>query len=752
MVSTVEPPGPSFARKALVRVGASALGAVIAGFLASLLETIWIRGATAEPPGFFRTWLAASGLIVPVALVVGIGVACASLFMHPLEPPSLGRLQKYVARATSQRRGELLIGFPLAALAVVVFLVLSARLSLVVLASEASAKASGAALGIVSSLLALGLCVAVVGLARALGPRFAAVELSPIVTLAAGMSAALVLIGVFVATGTTSGSGGTLAMFGVLKRPELDLRAPALLAVIALGAYLLPALLARLPLLVLTALPLLPLLVSFQASSSTLNERRISLSMERGAPLSKIVLGALRKSSDRDRDGFSARFGGGDCDDGRADVNPGADDVPGNGLDEDCSGRDAERVALSATPAASGKAAQQTALAALPKELNLVLITIDTLRYDLGFTGNPRPVSKNLDQLAKQSVVFENAYALASYTSKSLAPMLIGKYGSETHRGWSHFNRFEKIGPFPAGAAAEGGHPHAQRPGLLVLLPGRGRLRARLRRDRFVGSAQSHPDGGRPHGDRGQGERCRDRSALEARERRPAVLPLGALCRPPHRIRRARRVRFRLDQSGPVRQRSRVRRSSHRQAARFSEEERISPRTAVVVTSDHGEAFGEHGMIRHGFELWEELVRVPLIVQIPGILPQRIAARRSQIDLVPTVLELLRQPLPSGEDSDFVSGQSLLAEIVSPGGSPQKKIVFVDMAAGPNNAERQAFIENDLKLVASGGRALSLFDLAKDPAEKTDLLDDQALSDPVISRFKAFRRELRTVNVKPVPK
>jgi choline-sulfatase len=37
-----------------------------------------------------------------------------------------------------------------------------------------------------------------------------------------------------------------------------------------------------------------------------------------------------------------------------------------------------------------------------------------------------------------------------------------------------------------------------------------------------------------------------------------------------------------------------------------------------VVTSDHGEAFGEHGMWRHGFEVWEPLVRVPLLVYVPG--------------------------------------------------------------------------------------------------------------------------------------
>ncbi|MBK7585833.1 MAG: sulfatase-like hydrolase/transferase [Myxococcales bacterium] len=51
-------------------------------------------------------------------------------------------------------------------------------------------------------------------------------------------------------------------------------------------------------------------------------------------------------------------------------------------------------------------------------------------------------------------------------------------------------------------------------------------------------------------------------------------------------------------------------------------------RTAIVITSDHGEAFGEHGMLRHGFELWEELIWVPLIVYLPGLPPRKVGWSR----------------------------------------------------------------------------------------------------------------------------
>jgi choline-sulfatase len=184
----------------------------------------------------------------------------------------------------------------------------------------------------------------------------------------------------------------------------------------------------------------------------------------------------------------------------------------------------------------------------------------------------------------------------------------------------------------------------------------------------------------------------------------------------------------------------------------FIEKSEFGARTAIIVTSDHGEAFGEHGMIRHGFELWEELVRVPWIFKVPGAPPHHVTVPRSGIDLVPTLLELLRLKKPEAKGDDFVSGESLLLDLfMPPGYEPKPRMIFIDMAAGPNNAERQALIENDMKLTVTGGRPLGLYDLASDPQEKKDLLDDKARAAPVIARFKAFRRSLKEVVVRAAP-
>jgi choline-sulfatase len=171
-------------------------------------------------------------------------------------------------------------------------------------------------------------------------------------------------------------------------------------------------------------------------------------------------------------------------------------------------------------------------------------------------------------------------------------------------------------------------------------------------------------------------------------------------------------------------------------------------RTAVVITSDHGEAFGEHGMIRHGFELWEELVRVPLIIKVPGVPARRVSARRSAIDVVPTLLDLFKVPFVARAPNDFLSGQSLLPDLVRNGGADPERMVFIDMARGPHNAERQALIAGDLKLTASEGRVLGLYDLARDPGEKQDLSGDKQLVQPMRQKLSEVRSSLRRV---PMP-
>jgi hypothetical protein len=73
-------------------------------------------------------------------------------------------------------------------------------------------------------------------------------------------------------------------------------------------------------------------------------------------------------------------------------------------------------------------------------------------------------------------------------------------------------------------------------------------------------------------------------------------------------------------------------------------------RTVVAVTSDHGEAFGEHGLYFHKTGLHEEQIRVPLIVRSTGLPAGELPAPASHVDLLPTVCALAFWPLPAGLD------------------------------------------------------------------------------------------------------
>jgi arylsulfatase A-like enzyme len=160
-------------------------------------------------------------------------------------------------------------------------------------------------------------------------------------------------------------------------------------------------------------------------------------------------------------------------------------------------------------------------------------------------------------------------------------------------------------------------------------------------------------------------------------------------------------------------------------------------------------------MYRHGFEVWEPLVRVPLVVHVPGVKPRRVSARRSLIDLVPTMLELMHAPPPppkSDAGDDFVSGQSLLVDAFLPEGKEAaQRDVYVDMPAGPFNDARRALIHGDQKLIVSGDRRFALYDLASDPNEERDLAEQGDAKDGPVKemkdRYAAFKARLREVKV-----
>jgi arylsulfatase A-like enzyme len=169
----------------------------------------------------------------------------------------------------------------------------------------------------------------------------------------------------------------------------------------------------------------------------------------------------------------------------------------------------------------------------------------------------------------------------------------------------------------------------------------------------------------------------------------------------------------------------------------FLAEEGLEEDTLVVLTSDHGEEFQEHGGLLHGRTQYQELLAVPLILAGPGIPRGRVVAEPvSLVDLLPTVLARLGIPLAHGVDGlDLAPTWSGL-------GLPPRALFG---EADHNNVvdgqpvidiKRMARVGNDkLHLDRSDGR-VSLFDLARDPREE----HDRAGADPERARF--LRAEL----------
>jgi arylsulfatase A-like enzyme len=146
-------------------------------------------------------------------------------------------------------------------------------------------------------------------------------------------------------------------------------------------------------------------------------------------------------------------------------------------------------------------------------------------------------------------------------------------------------------------------------------------------------------------------------------------------------------------------------------------------RTIVVVHADHGEEFGEHGGQHHGSSLFEEQIRVPLVIRVPGAAPRRCDTAAGLVDILPTVLEI--QGIDAGDD---LHGKSLVREILGLERDRPAAPVFAQIReSGAIGVRLDCVREGRWKLLAdriTGSRRL--YDLERDPAERSDT----AASDP----------------------
>jgi arylsulfatase A-like enzyme len=364
---------------------------------------------------------------------------------------------------------------------------------------------------------------------------------------------------------------------------------------------------------------------------------------------------------------------------------------------------------VTAAPRAS--AAPAAAAPALPSDANVLLVSIDSLRADMPWSGYPRPIAPRLAAFEKQSVSYTRAYSISSYTSMSLGGLLGGRYPHELSRDGYFFGKYGQVNEmFPEVLARKGivtgsahAHGYFQNAGFeqgfatWQIVPN---LKWNAQTDENVTSPELERMAEKILGDAGPKGRFfawfhfLDPHDQYMSHEKDGIPSFGNKARDKYDA----EVLYTDGYVGKL--------------LDFVEAAEWGKRTIVIVTADHGEAFGEHGQFRHGFEIWDNLVHVPLMVRIPGVPARHIDVPRSAVDLAPTVLDVF-----GAEPTKPLPGKSLVSELL--GAQPQSREVVIDLPATSNNDRKRAVISGKWKMCAYGANEIyfKLFDLEADPNE-----------------------------------
>ncbi len=158
-------------------------------------------------------------------------------------------------------------------------------------------------------------------------------------------------------------------------------------------------------------------------------------------------------------------------------------------------------------------------------------------------------------------------------------------------------------------------------------------------------------------------------------------------------------------------------------------QQRFRSRGMLIVSADHGEAFGEHATFQHTKTIYEELVRIPLLVRGPGVAAKVIEERVGLIDLGPTILDLFGVETPAAFE-----GQSLVPLLAGQDMRLDRPLVV------EGRLRRAMYTRNGLKVIEDQRRKMvEVYDLGRDPGETNNLFDqDPTRADASLSALRAF--------------
>jgi arylsulfatase A-like enzyme len=439
-----------------------------------------------------------------------------------------------------------------------------------------------------------------------------------------------------------------------------------------------------------------------------------------------------QRTTDFDADGYSSLLGAGDCAPFDAAVHPGALELVGDGIDNNCIGGDSGKAAEPRRP--SWGAAAHGAIT----NLNVVVITIETLRHDhASFIRAEHDTTPELKQLAAESLVFEHMYSAAPHTRLALASLWSSQAPSEIE--WlpqAAEKRMRRIGQktpwLPELLAARGYDTIAVLTDFAAFTEQESANFQRGFRRYDVSTPLQYRGGtmwGFPAAEQ------TDKAIAYVREaRRPFLLwlhlfePHYTYEQPPDAPRFGTDERARYD--------AEIWHVDHQigRLVAALKEQGAWDKTVLLVTGDHGEAFGEHDDRWHGTNLHDPQLRPAALLRVPGLTGKRVRDAVTFTDLAPTITRLLGDR----QSFDKLYGRSLTpllhrAQLPPDAGS----IVAESFSVDDGHAYQAALIALPLKLIyVEAGRRFNLYDLQADPGERRPL--DPA-SDP---RGRALQQEL----------
>jgi arylsulfatase A-like enzyme len=419
----------------------------------------------------------------------------------------------------------------------------------------------------------------------------------------------------------------------------------------------------------------------------------------------------LRKPFDFDRDGYARWLGGGDCNDGDASVHPGAIDVAGDGIDQNCIGGDA---VVSQPIVATFASLPST----VTTDARILLITIDATRADhLRMYGYARVTSPHLDRLALNSFVFSNAWSNAPATYFSMPAILTGRMPLQIHAGTA-LDGAATMAP-EATTIAEALKPLGFASGAALNLkyfePARGINQGFDWYDNS--NALLHGQQGADH-TTGSSSKQQTAKALEFVDgHRDQKWFLWVHYFDPHYgyenhpgmefgsraiDRYDSEIKYTDDAIGTL---------LDGLASRGLEQ-----KTIVVVTSDHGETFGEHGELFHGNQLYAPSTKVPLLLHVPGMAGRSLTTPVSHVDIMPTIVNLA-----GGVASSDMQGSSMVDALL---GDDHDRIIYQQLSL-KGHRQRRAAVSRSCHVIYSRLPDVSweVYRTDIDPMERNDLAD-----------------------------